>query len=59
MVEVRLGRARAIRGSPAGVPRAAGGLAGMQAAAVDPDGRLTPAQRKRLIEGSDYLADPW
>ena len=33
-----------------------GDLAGIQAAAVDPDSKLTPAQRKRLIEGSGYLA---
>nr|WP_243876003.1 5'-3' exonuclease [Streptomyces sp. 846.5] len=33
-----------------------GDLAGIQAAAVDPDSKLTPAQRKRLIEGTDYLA---
>jgi 5'-3' exonuclease len=31
-------------------------LAGIQAAAVDLDSKLTPAQRKRLIEGTDYLA---
>ncbi|WP_370079107.1 5'-3' exonuclease H3TH domain-containing protein [Streptacidiphilus sp. MAP12-16] len=33
-----------------------GTLADIQAAAVDPDSKLTPAQRKRLIEGTDYLA---
>ncbi len=33
-----------------------GDLAGIQAAATDPDSKLTPAQRKRLIEGTDYLA---
>ena len=33
-----------------------GDLAGIQAAADDPDSNLTPAQRKRLIEGTDYLA---
>ncbi|MFC1415894.1 5'-3' exonuclease [Streptacidiphilus cavernicola] len=33
-----------------------GDLAGIQAAAVDLDSKLTPAQRKRLIEGAAYLA---
>ena len=33
-----------------------GTLADIQAAAVDPTSKLTPAQRKRLIEGTDYLA---
>jgi 5'-3' exonuclease len=33
-----------------------GDLAGIQAAAVDPHSGLTPAQRKRLIEGTAYLA---
>jgi 5'-3' exonuclease len=33
-----------------------GTLADIQAAAVDPASRITPAQRKRLIEGADYLA---
>jgi 5'-3' exonuclease len=33
-----------------------GTLADLQAAAVDPTSKLTPAQRKRLIEGTDYLA---
>ncbi|MEY9835369.1 5'-3' exonuclease H3TH domain-containing protein [Streptacidiphilus sp. EB103A] len=33
-----------------------GDLAAIQAAAADPDSKLTPAQRKRLIEGTDYLA---
>ena len=33
-----------------------GDLAGIQAAAVDPHSKLTPAQRKRIIERTDYLA---
>ena len=33
-----------------------GTLADIQAAAADPASKLTPAQRKRLIEGSAYLA---
>ena len=31
-------------------------LTGIQAAAADPGSTITPAQRRRLIEGSDYLA---
>ena len=33
-----------------------GTLADIQAAAIDPDSKLTPAQRKRIVEGTDYLA---
>ncbi len=33
-----------------------GDLAGIQAAALDPAAKLTPTQRKRIIEAADYLA---
>ncbi|MFD9128140.1 5'-3' exonuclease H3TH domain-containing protein [Kitasatospora sp. NPDC059571] len=32
-----------------------GDLAGIRAAALDPASKLTPARRKNLVEGSDYL----